>query len=101
MKCPNCGADLIPVKDQEIRFCPYCGNKVDIPKYEPMNVVGAVHDIAQTYLKQKDEKQKRYEEARAKYREDYKKNKWKTYLEIAAFLAFMLAMAILSKQGII
>lgn len=52
MKCPNCGAELQTNPDQEIRFCQYCGHKIEIVDEDPETMAGSVYRLGKQYLKQ-------------------------------------------------
>ena len=48
MKCSNCGAELLD--GDEVKFCPYCGHKVEIAEKVPDTIPGAIYGIAKNVV---------------------------------------------------
>ncbi len=101
MKCPNCGADLEINKEKELRFCPYCGHKVEMKEETPTTMAGAVSGIAKDILKQKAEREK-YErehadELEARERRKQKEASRRGFLGLLPLLLFFFALLILGK----
>ena len=59
MKCANCGADLKIDDSRMLKYCPYCGQEVELHKDEPQNMTAAFSQIAKSLVSQRAE-QKRF-----------------------------------------
>lgn len=88
MKCANCGAEL--QNGDDVKFCPYCGNKVEIKEETPVTMAGAIHGIAKTYMKQQAEKERyerehaaEIEERERQKRKEKERKQWLSLLGIA------------------
>ena len=75
LKCDNCGAPLEVDQLEQIKFCPYCGAKVEIKTEEPTNMTGVVHDIAKSFFIQSAEKRRYQQEHAAEIAEEKRKMK--------------------------
>lgn len=64
MKCSNCGADLKIDHSRMLKYCPYCGQEVDMEEQVPETVTGLIGILGKTLLSQRAE-QKRYEREHA------------------------------------
>ena len=60
MKCSNCGANLEMDHSRMLKFCPYCGQQVELHEEAPQNVTALFSDIAKSLLSQRAE-QKRFD----------------------------------------
>ena len=65
MKCSNCGADLKYDSSRLLKFCPYCGQEVEMEEEVPETVAGVIGSFGKTLLSQRAE-QKRYEREHAR-----------------------------------
>ncbi len=95
MKCPNCGANL--EGGNEVKFCSYCGHKVNIPDEVPTTMAGAVHGVARGILDEVG-KQLEYKRTHADEIEERKKKRDRESLKQALWI---LIVAIVIIGGII
>lgn len=94
MKCSNCGADLKIDGSRMLKFCPYCGQEIEMEEKEPETMAGAISSIARSLLSQRAE-QKRYErehaheiaEEKRKDRQDEQKHNMKMFFILMGGLA--------------
>lgn len=88
MKCPNCGAELKINPDQEIRFCQYCGHKIEIVDEDPETMAGSVYRIGKSVVKEVSkhvEENKKYNRKRQE-----ESSKYNLIFLIIGFLALLL-----------
>lgn len=60
MKCPNCGAEL--QNDNNVRFCPYCGHKVEIARGAVESIIDEIGkhlDYQRTHADEIEERKKK------------------------------------------
>ncbi len=74
-KCENCGAPLEIDQIMQVKFCPYCGAKIEIPEETPANMTDVVHGIAKSFFIQHAEKVKYNHEHAAEIAEEKRKEK--------------------------
>ena len=55
MKCVNCGADLIIDNSRMLKYCPYCGQEIEMEEEAPQTMAAAVSGIAKGFLSQRAE----------------------------------------------
>lgn len=108
MKCENCGATLQPVEGTEMKYCSYCGAKVEMKAEVPDTIAGAVHGIGQTILKQKAARESYEREHHAEIRAEKeadekqrKKSQNKALLMLALLMLVGILIGILGKNGIV
>ena len=58
MKCVNCGANLVIDNSRMLKFCPYCGQEIELHEEEPQNMASAISGIAKSLLSQRAEQQR-------------------------------------------
>jgi len=76
VKCPNCGAELHTSPDQEVRFCQYCGHKIEIKDYTPETMAGAVYGIGKSIIKEVSKHVEENKEYNRKQQEERRKYDW-------------------------
>lgn len=90
MKCPNCGANL--EGRDEVKFCPYCGHKVDIPDKVPTTMAGAIYGVAKTVTKHIEKEQAAKRELEKKRQEEARKMVPKVLIGCAIVVIICLAL---------
>ena len=58
MKCVNCGANLVIDHSRMLKYCPYCGQELELHEEEPQNMASAISGIAKGLLSQRAEQQR-------------------------------------------
>ena len=58
MKCVNCGANLVIDNSRMLKYCPYCGQEIELHEEEPQNMASAISGIAKSLLSQRAEQQR-------------------------------------------
>lgn len=102
MKCTNCGAEL--QNGNKVKFCPYCGHKVEQTEKIPETIPGAVYSIAKGVIDEVG-KQLNYNRDHADEIQDLKKKKERENLKqglwilLVFVLLFAALMAYISHQA--
>ncbi|MBR2822380.1 MAG: hypothetical protein IKE24_01625 [Clostridia bacterium] len=64
MKCSNCGANLKVDDSRMLKYCPYCGQEVEMEEHALDTMTGIIGTFGKSLLSQRAE-QKRYEREHA------------------------------------
>ena len=95
MKCTNCGAEL--QNSDKVKFCPYCGHRIEQTEKIPETIPGAVYGIAKGVIdevgRQLDYQHEHAEEIeerkKKRERENLKQGLWILLVVVLLFAALM------------